>query len=59
MVQLTALRNEGKWPTRIKKLGVNMQSLKKRGKYAVESWNEGSYADYPKIYLNTYLGFIT
>ena len=36
-----------------------MQSLKKKGKYAVEAWNEGSYADYPKIYLNTYLGFIT
>ena len=31
MVQLTALRNEGKRPTRIEKIGVNMQSLKKRG----------------------------
>jgi hypothetical protein len=40
-------QNRGNYMFRIQKIGANVQSLKMRGKRAVENENEGSYAIFP------------
>lgn len=44
------LQNRGNWNFQIQKTGVNMQSLKNRGKRAIGPQNKGSYAIGPCIY---------